>query len=130
MNYPLTMSFRILAIAPQILVRNAAGEMVCYVRQKLFRLKENVVVFRDETQKDILCEIRADRIIDWSASYHFYDKSGSTFGGVRRKGMRSLWKAHYELLDDDNQHYATINEVNPMAKFWILCSVKFPFWAS
>ena len=116
MNYPLQMSFRILALAPQILVKDATGATVCYVRQKMFRLKENVGVFRDESQKTLLCEIRADRIIDWSASYHFFDSAGATFGAVRRKGVRSLWKAHYELLDENDHHYATISELNPLAK--------------
>lgn len=110
------MRFKILALAPQIHVTDATGETVCYVRQKLLRLKENVSVFTDETQKSMLCEIKADRMIDWSASYHFFDTSGGSFGAVRRKGMRSLWKAHYELLDESNQQYATITEENPMAK--------------
>lgn len=116
MQYPLSMVFKIFALAPQIYVRDASGEIVCYVRQKLFRLKEAVNVFTDETQKQKLCEIRADRMIDWSASYHFYDASGESFGAVRRKGMRSLWSAHYEVLDEANRHYASISEVNPMAK--------------
>lgn len=116
MQYPLEMVFKIFALAPQIYVRDAAGETVCYVRQKLFRLKEAVNVFTDNSQKQLLCEIKADRMIDWSACYHFYDVSGASFGAVRRKGMRSLWKAHYEVLDENNQHYATISEVNPLAK--------------
>lgn len=116
MQYPLQMAFKIFALAPQIYVRDAAGETVCYVRQKLLRLKENVAVFTDESQKQVLCEIRADRMIDWSASYHFYDSNNQSFGAVRRKGMRSLWKAHYEVLDESNQHYATISELNPFAK--------------
>lgn len=116
MQYPLQMAFKIFALAPQIYVRDASGETVCYVRQKLLRLKENVAVFTDESKKQLLCEIRADRVIDWSASYHFYDSNNHSFGAVRRKGMRSLWKAHYEVLDESNQHYATISEMNPFAK--------------
>jgi hypothetical protein len=38
MNHPLTMTFRILALAPQVHVRDATGATVCYVRQKLLRL--------------------------------------------------------------------------------------------
>ena len=116
MNYPLQMRFKIMALAPQIHVTDSTGATVCYVRQKMFRLKENVSVFRDESQKTLLCEIKADRIIDWSASYHFYDTTGATFGGVRRKGMRSIWKACYELMDESNQQFANISEENPMAK--------------
>jgi len=59
MNHPLTMTFRILALAPQVHVRDATGATVCYVRQKLLRLKEHVEVFADESQSRLLYEIRA-----------------------------------------------------------------------
>jgi uncharacterized protein YxjI len=98
MNYPIHMSFKIVALAPQIYVRDASGATVCYVKQKLLKLKERIEIFSDETRQTQLCEIAADRIIDWSAAYHFTDPKGNNFGAVRRKGMRSLWKAHYEIL--------------------------------
>lgn len=116
MQYPLEMRFKIMAIAPQIKVTDASGETVCYVKQKLFKLKEAVNVFRDESQQVLLCQIKADRVIDFSANYHFYDAGGEALGGLRRKGMRSLWRAHYELLDEHDQHLATIQEENPMTK--------------
>lgn len=116
MQYPLNMSFKILALAPQIKVTDAQGQSVCYVKQKLLKLKEAVTVFSDESKQKVLCEIKADRIIDWSACYHFFDQSGESFGAVRRKGMRSLWKAHYEVLDESDNHIATIEEENPMSK--------------
>lgn len=116
MQYPLSMSFKILALAPQIKVNDATGAPVCYVKQKLFKLKEAVTVFSDESKQSTLCQIKADRIIDWSACYHFYDQSGESFGAVRRKGMRSIWKAHYEVLDENDNHISTIEEENPMSK--------------
>ncbi len=116
MQYPLLMNFKIMALAPQIKVTDANGETVCYVKQKMFKLKENVSVFQDDSKQAMLCEIKADRIIDWSACYHFFDGSGETFGAVRRKGMRSLWKANYEVLDENDVHISTIEEENPMSK--------------
>lgn len=116
MQYPLDLSFKILAMAPQIYVRDATGNTVCYVKQKMFKLKEAVTVFRDQSKQQVLCTIQADRILDWSANYHFYDASGGSFGSVRRKGMRSLWKAHYEVFDEAGNHSSTISEENPMAK--------------
>jgi hypothetical protein len=82
----------------------------------MFRLKEAVSVFRDEQLQQLLCEIKADRVLDWSANYRFFDTSGESFGSVRRKGLRSLWKAHYEVFDESGSHQSTISEVNPMAK--------------
>ena len=67
MNYPLQLTFKLVALAPQLKVTDASGATVCYVRQKMFRLKESVEVFADETRTEKLCEIRADRIIDFSA---------------------------------------------------------------
>ncbi len=116
MEYPIDMRFKIMVIAPQIDVKDAKGEPVCYVQQKIFKLKEAVTVFTDKSKSQRLCEIKADRIIDFSASYHFFDAQGDSFGGVRRKGMRSIWSAHYDVIDDANQLAATIQEENPMAK--------------
>ena len=105
-----------MALAPQIKVTDATGEEVCYVQQKMFKFKEAVTVFHDSTKQGKLCEIKADRVIDWSACYHFFDNQGETFGAVRRKGMRSIWKAHYEVLDEDNALISTIQEENPWSK--------------
>lgn len=116
MQYPLNMRFKLVAVSPQIFVDDAAGNPVCYVKQKLFKLKEAVTVFRDSSKQQVLCDIKADRVIDWSASYHFYDPSGESFGSVRRKGMKSIWKAHYEVCDEAGTHEATISEDNPWAK--------------
>lgn len=101
MHYPLNLSFKIVALAPQLKVTDADGAMVCFVRQKMFKLKEAVEVFTDETRTEKLCEIRADRMLDFSARYTFYDRNGEVFGAVRRKGMRSIWRARYEILDHE-----------------------------
>ena len=116
MQYPLSLSFKIMALSPQIYVRDANGDVVCYVKQKMFKLKEAVTVFSDETKSNVFCEIKADRVIDWSAKYSFFDANGENFGSVKRKGMKSIWKAHYEVYDENDNHISNISEENPMAK--------------
>lgn len=98
LQYPLTLSFKIMALAPQLALRDANGNLIVYVRQKLFKLKEAVTVYGDEAQTQTLYNINADRIIDWSAKYNFSDNSGKQIGAIQRKGMRSLWKARYEIV--------------------------------
>ncbi len=44
------MTFKILALAPQIYVTDANGQDLLYVRQQLFRLKEKIDVYRDSKQ--------------------------------------------------------------------------------
>jgi hypothetical protein len=115
MQYPLTLSFKLIALAPQISVTDANGQLVYYVRQKLFKLKESVSVFADTQQTQTLYTINADRIIDFSARYNFADRQGIGVGAVKRRGMRSLWSSHYDIFDSD-MSVMTIKEENPWVK--------------
>ena len=71
--------------------------------------------YRDATQSHLFFRIEADRVLDFSANYSFTDASGNSWGTVRRKGMKSLWSAHYEIIHDD-QVEMTIQEESPMQK--------------
>jgi hypothetical protein len=115
MNFPLDLRFKILAIAAQIYVRDSTGHLVAYVKQKAFRLKEDVTVFGDEAMARPLYRIRADRVIDFSASYRIEDTSGREIGTVKRRGMRSFWRAQYEV-HRGGQPVLTIQEENPWVK--------------
>lgn len=117
-QYPLQMSFKILAFAPQIFIRDAGGRDVFFVHQKLFKLKEDIGIYADSSKSHELFRMKADRIIDFSARYTFTDSStGMTNGAVKREGMRSLWKASYNIFGDGDQITHHIKEDNPMIKF-------------
>ena len=112
MQYPLILSFKVMALAPQLSVTDAAGQQIFYVKQKLFKLKEAVNVFADATQTRQLFTINADRILDFSAQYHFSDSTGAKLGSVKRDGMRSLWRARYNVANGSAPGL-TIREENP-----------------
>jgi uncharacterized protein YxjI len=115
MKFPLHLAFKKLALAPQIFVRDAEGSLQLYVRQKLFKLKESVTVFADREQMRPLYTISADRVLDFSARYTFTDREGRVLGGVRRQGMRSLWRARYEIFRREEVVFQ-IQEENPWVK--------------
>jgi len=115
-EYPLSLSFKIVALAPQFSIRDANGNLLGYVKQKLFKLKESVTVFADESLTQPLYVLSADRIIDFSAQYYFADTSGAIIGSVKRQGMRSLWKAHYDIMDGE-EVTMSIREENGWIKF-------------
>lgn len=116
MHYPLTLRFKLLSLASQIYVTEPGDRVVFYVKQKMFKLKEAITVFADEEQRTERFTIKADRVIDFSATYRFEDAHGRPLGAVRRKGMRSLWKAHYEILDASDQLTMTLSEEKPWIK--------------
>lgn len=116
MEYPLELSFKLLAIARQVSVRDARGQLVLYVKQKAFKLKEAVTVFADEQKSRPLYTIQADRILDISARYNFADASTDNYlGSIKRQGMRSIWKAHYDVFDGERLEL-TITEENAWTK--------------
>jgi hypothetical protein len=116
-QYPLTLSFKILALASQATVTDATGRTVLYTRQKMFKFREHVEIWTDKSRGTRLADIKANKMIDWSARYFFTDASGGEIGSVGRRGWRSIWKAHYETFNPgDNAPDFSINEVNPWAK--------------
>ena len=117
MNYPLQVSFKLLAIAQQLSVTDATGNLIFYVKQKAFKLKEAVTVFADTAQTQALYTINADKVLDFSARYHFADRSGNPCGSVKRQGMKSIWKARYDILDGETP-VMTIAEENAWIKVW------------
>lgn len=116
MNYPLQLSFKLLAIASQIYVRDANGQLLGYVKQKLFKFKEDINVFADEGQTQLLYNIKADRVIDFSAKYNFTASNGQLLGSIKRKGMRSILKANYEVYDEHDSQVYKIREENAWIK--------------
>ena len=116
MNYPLDLSFKILAIAPQIFVHDANGSLILYVKQKAFKLKEDVTVYADEAQTRQVFRIAADRVIDWNARYEITGASGEKLGAIKRQGMKSLWKSHYDVTDARGASVFSVREANPWVK--------------
>jgi uncharacterized protein YxjI len=116
MNYPLTLTFRIFALGQQVKVTDATDKVVCFVKQKAFKLKEDVIIFADEAQVVQVCQIKADRILDISASYTISLPDGRPIGKLKRQGMKSLWKASYELQDTNGTQVGLIHEENPWIK--------------
>jgi hypothetical protein len=96
-NFPLSIAFRIFTLHPQMTVKESSGAVIGYVRQNLWRFKEAVTVFTDETQAKPIYQINADRVIDFNANYAITNASGQTLGTIRRDGMRSLWRASYTI---------------------------------
>ena len=116
-QFPLRMSFKFFALAPTITIYDATGRVILYVRQQLFRLREQVEIFADPSRTQKIAHISADRIIDWSARYSFTEANGNPIGATGRRGMKSLWSAHYDVFNPgDTAADFAIREANPMAK--------------
>ena len=117
MNFPLRLTFKLLAFAPQFYVHDSNGAAVAYVKQKLFKFKESVTVYTNENQSAVRFQIQADRVIDFSARYNFTDAQGAPLGCIRQRGLRSLYKASFDVIDNDALIF-NINEKSMLTRFF------------
>ena len=117
LNYPLDFKFKITTFSSDFNITDKNGNYVAYVRQKIFKLKDDVIVFNDESKSQELFRIKANQWIDFNASYSITDLvQEKNFGRLARKGMRSLWKSQYNILDENDQPKYQINEDNAWTK--------------
>lgn len=118
-QFPLRMTFKVLTLAPTVKITDATGRVILVVRQRLFKFKDHVEIYADEARQQLVAEIRADRMIDWSPRFRFTEPGGREIGASKRRGMRSLWRATYDIFNPvDEAPDFEIKELNPFAKFW------------
>jgi len=118
LQFPINFKFKIGTLANDFVATDASGTTVAYVRQKMFKLKEDILIYSNESKSDTLFRIKADRWLDFSAAYSFTDKEGKEMGKIVRKGWRSIWKTSYELVDQNQNIQYHVNEENAWVKVW------------
>ncbi len=87
------------------------NEVVGFSHQKAFKLKEDIRVYTDESATQELLHISARQIVDFSSAYDIIDsQSGQKVGAARRKGLRSVARDSWELLDENDQPIGQLQE--------------------
>jgi uncharacterized protein YxjI len=116
-QFPLNFSFKISTLSNDFVAKDASGNTIAYVRQKMLKLIDEIVVFNNESKSETLYTIKANKWIDFSAAYNFVNvSSGLEIGKIARKGWASIWKAHYEIFDKNQQNDMIVREEKPWVK--------------
>lgn len=106
-----TLKRQVLALTGKVRVFTPDGRLGLYSEQKMFRLREDIRVFEDESRRRELLWIQARQVIDFAAAYDVTDQtSGQKVGALRRKGWKSIVRDAWEVLDPMDQVIATIRE--------------------
>jgi uncharacterized protein YxjI len=81
-----------------------AGRLVMFSEQKMFRLREDIRVYDGEDKAREVLSVKARQIMDFSAAYDVVDtEMNQKVGVLRRKGLRSILRDEWEVLDaNDN----------------------------
>ncbi|MBI3396315.1 MAG: hypothetical protein HY042_10810 [Spirochaetia bacterium] len=87
------------------------SQLFFYVKQKAFKLKEDITVFADESQNRPLLRIQARSILDFGATYDVTDiATNQRVGAVRRKFFRSFIRDTWILVDANDNEFGTVIE--------------------
>jgi len=76
------------------------SNLVMFSEQKMFRWREDIRVYSDESKTQEVLMIKARQIIDFSVAFDVVDSATQQKVGVlRRKGLKSILRDEWEVLD-------------------------------
>ena len=89
-----------------------ANDQVCFfVKLKAFKLKEDIRIYADTDQQNELLRIQARSVIDFGATYDVIDSTQDLkLGALRRKGLKSLFRDSWLILDVNDEETGTLME--------------------
>ena len=126
LKFPITLKFKISTFSNDFTATDAYDNTIAYVKQKMFKLKEDILVYEDETKSKINYQIKADRWIDFSAAYSITDSEGNEIGKIARKGWKSIFKAEYDLVDPETAN-GNVGVNNPLSTKTYMVGIKARF---
>lgn len=104
---------QVFALTGKFRLYNPQGMLVLFSQQKMFKLKEDIRVYADESKTRELLFIHARQILDFSAAYDVIDsQSGIKIGVLRRRGLKSMLQDEWQVLDPNDQPVGILHEDN------------------
>lgn len=96
---------QVFALTGKFRFYDPSENLVMFSEQKMFKLREDIRVYSDETKSQEVLSIKARQIIDFSAAYDVVDTAyNQKIGTLRRKGWSSMLRDEWQVLDaNENQ---------------------------
>ncbi len=102
---------KVFDIAPKFFFYDIKGNKIGFLKQKLFKLKEDIRLYTDESMQQELLTIKARSIIDISAAYDVVDARDQTkVGALKRKGLKSIVQDEWTIMDAADKDIGRIHE--------------------
>ena len=94
-------------------VFDAAGNLVAFVRHPLLRLREQFQIFADEAMMQPLATVQARQVIAINFTYDITEPaSGQWLGTLRSRGLKSLLRDTWDVLDQTEQPLGKLEELS------------------
>lgn len=87
------------------------NELAFFSKLKAFKLREDIRLYTDKTMKTEVLRIHATKALDISSVYEVFDSAtDEKIGALKRKGIKSIVKDEWLILDPANQEIGIIKE--------------------
>ena len=80
------------------------GSLVAFVKHPLLKLRQEFTIYQDESQTNPMLLIKARQLIGFNICFDVFDSaSGQRVGTIRRRGLKSIFRDTFEILDPADQ---------------------------
>ncbi|MBX7257896.1 MAG: hypothetical protein K1Y02_16155 [Candidatus Hydrogenedentes bacterium] len=91
------------------------GTVLFYSKLKAFKLKEDIRLYTGEDMTTEVLTIKARKMIDLWSTYDVYDsQTQRKVGTFRRKGLKSILKDEWIIMDDNDREIGLVQEDSMM----------------
>lgn len=98
-------------IGHEVFITDQSDNLLLWVKQKGFKLKEDIRVYSDSSRSEERLTIQSAKILDFNAAFHVIDpQTGERIGGFRRKGWSSMLQDEWQILDVNDNQIGSIHE--------------------
>ncbi len=102
---------KVLTIGRKYFIESGRGEGIGFCKQKMFKLKEYIRIFTDESMTRELLLIKQQQILDFSGTFAVTDPTtGELIGYVGRKGLKSIIRDTWKIFDPSSNEIGTVEE--------------------
>lgn len=106
-----TIKQKVLTIGKRYYILDGSGRTVGFAKQKMFKLKEDIRVYSDESQSREVLRAKQEQIMDFNATLAVTDgATGELVGYVGRKGWASLMRDTWRIFGPDRAPLAEVRE--------------------
>jgi len=93
--------------------REGQSGLAGFIEQKRMKLREEVVMYADETKSSVVATMKAETIIDMAARNRVTAGDGTPLGAVRKEFGKSLLRSTLTVTGPDDELLGTAAERSP-----------------
>lgn len=98
-------------VGASFFVYDQAGSLVLFADQKGFKLKEDIRIYTGEDKTVEVLRVGARSVLDFGATYDVFDSaSNQKLGALRRRGLKSIARDEWQILDAQDREMGLIVE--------------------